>query len=250
VTAAYSSGSVTSADGTRIGYRQVGRGPGLVLVHGGGQAAQNLMQLACSLSNEFTVYVPDRRGRGSSGPPGDHYGLTAESQDLDAPTQPPLQRCSKHAVRARGWSPPPSFWAGTRSRPTSPRPSAAKTAPQIRSSTPWPVCSPAKPSPTGSGPSSWASRSRTSTSRSRATWTCVGSSVSTSRPGPGSARSGWLFRSAAQRRPSGTPNYRQRSTHTALCWTCSPTPPRCAQPSQSSDLGRRWQPRPARQRRR
>jgi pimeloyl-ACP methyl ester carboxylesterase len=84
VTAAYSSGSVTSADGTRIGYRQVGRGPGLVLVHGGGQAAQNLMQLACSLSNEFTVYVPDRRGRGSSGPPGDHYGLTAESQDLDA----------------------------------------------------------------------------------------------------------------------------------------------------------------------
>jgi pimeloyl-ACP methyl ester carboxylesterase len=70
VTAAYSSGSVTSADGTRIGYRQVGRGPGLVLVHGGGQAAQNLMQLAWSLSDEFTVCVPDRRGRGSSGPPG------------------------------------------------------------------------------------------------------------------------------------------------------------------------------------
>ena len=46
MTAAYSTGSVTSADGTRIGYRQVGRGPGLVLVHGGGQAAQNLMQLA------------------------------------------------------------------------------------------------------------------------------------------------------------------------------------------------------------
>jgi pimeloyl-ACP methyl ester carboxylesterase len=84
VTAAYSSGSVTSADGTRIGYRQVGRGPGLVLVHGGGQAAQNLMQLAWSLSDEFTVCVPDRRGRGSSGPPGDQYGLTAESQDLDA----------------------------------------------------------------------------------------------------------------------------------------------------------------------
>jgi len=42
VTAAYSSWSVTSADGTRIGNRQVGRGPGLVLVHGGGQAAQNL----------------------------------------------------------------------------------------------------------------------------------------------------------------------------------------------------------------
>jgi alpha-beta hydrolase superfamily lysophospholipase len=42
------------------------------------------MQLACSLSNEFTVYVSDRRGRGSSGPPGDQTGLTTESQDLDA----------------------------------------------------------------------------------------------------------------------------------------------------------------------
>jgi pimeloyl-ACP methyl ester carboxylesterase len=84
VTAGYSTGSVTSADGTRVSYRQVGRGPGVVLVHGGGQAAQNLMHLAWALSNEFTVYLPDRRGRGSSGPPGDRYGLSVESQDLDA----------------------------------------------------------------------------------------------------------------------------------------------------------------------
>jgi len=83
VTAAYSSGSVMSADGTRIGYRQVGRGPGLVLVHGGGQAAQNLMQLACALWNEFTVFVPDGV-HVVERPTRDHYGLTAESQDLDA----------------------------------------------------------------------------------------------------------------------------------------------------------------------
>jgi pimeloyl-ACP methyl ester carboxylesterase len=54
-----------------------------VLVHGGGQAAQNLTQLAWALSRVFTVCVPDRRGRGSSGLPGDRYGLTAESQDVD-----------------------------------------------------------------------------------------------------------------------------------------------------------------------
>src|SRR5664279_2193880 len=84
VAATYLTGCVMSADGTSIGYRQLGHGPGLVLVHGGGQSAQNLMDLASALSGDFTVYVPDRRGRGTSGPPGDHYGLTVECQDLDA----------------------------------------------------------------------------------------------------------------------------------------------------------------------
>ena len=84
VTAIYSTGSVRSADGTPVGYRRLGQGPGLVLVHGGGQSAQNLMELARMLAGEFTVYVPDRRGRGSSGPFGAHYGLTVECQDLEA----------------------------------------------------------------------------------------------------------------------------------------------------------------------
>jgi len=30
----FSSDQVTSADGTAIGYRQIGSGPGLILVHG------------------------------------------------------------------------------------------------------------------------------------------------------------------------------------------------------------------------
>ncbi|MEU1641010.1 alpha/beta hydrolase, partial [Nonomuraea sp. NPDC005701] len=58
---------VRSADGTTIGYRRSGRGPGLILVHGGMQASQHFTKLAAALSTEFTVYVPDRRGRGLSG---------------------------------------------------------------------------------------------------------------------------------------------------------------------------------------
>ncbi len=38
--------AVTSADSTRIGYRRYGRGPGIVLPHGGMGAAQGLHELA------------------------------------------------------------------------------------------------------------------------------------------------------------------------------------------------------------
>jgi pimeloyl-ACP methyl ester carboxylesterase len=81
---AYTTGSVTSADGTTIGYRQFGRGPSVVLVHGGMQAAQNFTRLATALADTFTVYVPDRRGRGMSGPFGERYGMDRECGDLSA----------------------------------------------------------------------------------------------------------------------------------------------------------------------
>lgn len=80
----YTTDSVTSKDGTTIGYRQMGRGPGLILVHGGMQAAQNFMRLAAFLADDFTVYVPDRRGRGLSGPYDQHYTLQNAVDDMDA----------------------------------------------------------------------------------------------------------------------------------------------------------------------
>ena len=49
---------MTSRDGTTIGYRQLGHGPGVIAVHGGMQAAQNLMKLALALADSFTVYLP------------------------------------------------------------------------------------------------------------------------------------------------------------------------------------------------
>lgn len=80
----YTTDSVTSKDGTTIGYRQIGNGPGIILLHGGINASQHLMKLAKLLSDEFTVYIPDRRGRGLSGPIGDNYSIKREDEDIDA----------------------------------------------------------------------------------------------------------------------------------------------------------------------
>jgi pimeloyl-ACP methyl ester carboxylesterase len=70
-------GDVRRRDDRRL--PALGRGPGVVLVHGGMQAAQNFTKLATVLADTFTVYVPDRRGRGLSGPFGDRYGLIASA---------------------------------------------------------------------------------------------------------------------------------------------------------------------------
>ena len=80
----YTTGSVTSKDGTTIGYRQLGTGPGIILLHGGASASQSYSKLGAALSDAFTVYIPDRRGRGLSGPFGDNYGMQKEVEDVDA----------------------------------------------------------------------------------------------------------------------------------------------------------------------
>ncbi|MFG1784675.1 alpha/beta fold hydrolase [Rhodococcus oryzae] len=80
----YTTDFVVSADGTLVGYRQFGSGPGCVLLHGALQASQNFGDLAAALSRDFTVYVPDRRGRGLSGPPGEGYCLRKDCEDVAA----------------------------------------------------------------------------------------------------------------------------------------------------------------------
>lgn len=75
---------VTSKDGTRITYKQFGKGKGIILIHGGLQASQNFTELATALSINFAVYVPDRRGRGLSGPYGENYNIAKDCEDIDA----------------------------------------------------------------------------------------------------------------------------------------------------------------------
>ncbi len=79
-----STGSVISRDGTTIGYRQLGRGPGLIVLHGAMESAQSHTQLAEALADSFTVYLPDRRGRALSGPYGKDHGIKKDVEDMDA----------------------------------------------------------------------------------------------------------------------------------------------------------------------
>lgn len=78
-------GTVTSADGTRIAYDRVGAGPVVVLVHGAftGRSHPTLAEVARGLSPWFTVVNYDRRGRGDSGDIGP-YAPQREVEDLAA----------------------------------------------------------------------------------------------------------------------------------------------------------------------
>jgi pimeloyl-ACP methyl ester carboxylesterase len=82
LTEGFKNGWVISADGTRIGYRQIGNGPGLILLHGALQSSLNFTELAKALSADFSVYLPDRRGRGLSGPYLAGDDLLTEANDL------------------------------------------------------------------------------------------------------------------------------------------------------------------------
>lgn len=80
----YATGTVASADGTRIGFRYRGSGPAVVLVHGSMESGLNHIALADALADRYTVYLPDRRGRGLSGPHTAEHSLATEVADIHA----------------------------------------------------------------------------------------------------------------------------------------------------------------------
>ena len=76
---------VRSQDGTLIAYQRSGNGPALILVDGAlcSRAFGPSQKLAALLTQQFTVYTYDRRGRGESGntlP----YAVEREIEDLAA----------------------------------------------------------------------------------------------------------------------------------------------------------------------
>ncbi len=94
VSKTYTLGSVTSKDGTIIGYRQYGHGPALVLVNGAMGFTENYSALAEALADTFTIYVPERRGRGMSPPAyGNDYCVQKDVEDLQALLEKTGARC-------------------------------------------------------------------------------------------------------------------------------------------------------------
>lgn len=72
-----------SKDGTPIAFEKVGKGPALVIVGGALSQRDGGKPLAGKLSEQFTVYVYDRRGRGESGDK-QPYAVEREIEDLNA----------------------------------------------------------------------------------------------------------------------------------------------------------------------
>ncbi|WP_329474862.1 alpha/beta hydrolase [Kribbella sp. NBC_01484] len=77
--------TVTSRDGTTIAYDQAGKGPALILVAGAFSYRKYPMlpKLMAALSDHFTVYNYDRRGRGDSTDT-QPYSIQREIEDLRA----------------------------------------------------------------------------------------------------------------------------------------------------------------------
>ncbi|HLJ79850.1 MAG TPA: alpha/beta hydrolase [Ktedonobacterales bacterium] len=75
--------TVTSKDGTRIAFDQLGEGPALILVTGASATRRDAASLASALAPDFTVFAFDRRARGGSGDTAP-YAVEREIEDIEA----------------------------------------------------------------------------------------------------------------------------------------------------------------------
>jgi pimeloyl-ACP methyl ester carboxylesterase len=91
--------SLTSVDGTTIGYERSGSGPALILVDGAlcYRGAGPMGPLAALLRDSFTVYTYDRRGRGESSDTLP-YAVDREVEDLHALVERAGGRADVYAI--------------------------------------------------------------------------------------------------------------------------------------------------------
>jgi len=76
--------TTTAPDGVTLGWYSVGSGPGVLVLHGSMESAVSHLELAQALSDQFTVHLLDRRGRGLSGPYPASYDVRSEVADVRA----------------------------------------------------------------------------------------------------------------------------------------------------------------------
>jgi pimeloyl-ACP methyl ester carboxylesterase len=65
----------------------------VILLHGGVNASQHMIKLGGAFADAFTVYLPDRRGRGMSGAFGPAYSIRREDEDLAALVEHTAAEC-------------------------------------------------------------------------------------------------------------------------------------------------------------
>ena len=75
---------VTSGDGTQIAYGRSGSGRALLLVHGTSVERSSFRFVEPLLTDRFTLYAVDRRGRGESGDSTNGYAIEQEFADIAA----------------------------------------------------------------------------------------------------------------------------------------------------------------------
>lgn len=76
--------SVTSPDGTVIGFETLGDGPPMVLVHGTGADHTRWTAVRDRLARRYRLYLVDRRGRGLSRAEAPGYDIRREGEDIAA----------------------------------------------------------------------------------------------------------------------------------------------------------------------
>jgi pimeloyl-ACP methyl ester carboxylesterase len=76
---------ITTASGVDVPIRSVGRGPGLVILHGGAVGLRDYERLATALADRFTVHLYNRRGRPDAAPLDRRtYSIATDLEDLAA----------------------------------------------------------------------------------------------------------------------------------------------------------------------
>lgn len=73
---------VRTRDGIRLHYRRLGRGPGMVLLHGYPQTGHMWRKVMPRLAERFTVVAPDLRGYGDSDRPAGGYDKRTMAADV------------------------------------------------------------------------------------------------------------------------------------------------------------------------
>lgn len=76
--------TITSADGTTIGWETSGSGPPLLLVHGTTADHTRWAGISPQLEQHYTVHAMDRRGRGASTDDPEGYHVLREAEDVAA----------------------------------------------------------------------------------------------------------------------------------------------------------------------